>query len=361
MMNEEMKVAVISGGRGQDASYLAEFLLEKDYKVVAFERRISNPDFSNIKDIMNHPNFELVCGDVTDMASVCNIMSKYQPDEFYNLAGQSFVAASWDEPLETSNVNYNGVGNCLEAIRICSPKTKFLQASTSEVYGDVQNDKQDEDTPARPRSPYAASKHAAEGLIKTYRDSYGLFACYSRAFNHESKRRGQEFVTRKITKWIGDAWKIVDGKVSDYFKEGFPGDCSKRSGMLSYSAGFKRALVEGDIEPLRLGNLEARRDWSHAKDIVRGMWLMMQEDKPDDYVLASGTTRSIKEFLTDAFGIAGIGKWDVFVVVDEKFFRPADVNLLCGDASKAKEKLDWEPQISFTDMVKEMVNHDMDS
>lgn len=341
-----MKTAVITGIRGQDGSYLADLLLSKGYKVVGIERRSSSPDYSNIEHLFGDTNFVLEQGDITDFGSLTRILKEHQPDEFYNLAAQSFVGACWDQALATCEINFQGVANCLEAIRLISPHTKFFQASTSEVYGDVIGTRQDENTPARPRSPYAASKYGAESLIKVYRDSYNIFACFARSFNHESPRRGKQFVTRKITNAIGEMTKKT---AHAYFAE---------YGLLDYGYCLPMALSSGIIQPIKLGNLEAKRDWSHAKDIVRGIWMMLQQQEPDDYILASGTTRSIKDFLTHAFNVVNIDDWSEFVVIDQKLYRPADVNLLCGDYTKAKTKMGWKPEISFDALVQEMVECD---
>lgn len=697
-----MKTAIITGVRGQDGSYLSEFLLDKGYRVVGMERRSSMPNYSNLKYVLNHKNFILEEGDITDAGSMARLVSVYKPDEFYNIAAQSFVGASWNQPSATCDVNFTGVCNCLEAIRVCHPSTKFFQASTSEVYGDVINDMQDENTPARPRSPYAAAKYGAESLIKVYRESYNIFACYARSFNHESvlkntpiiikdhsdemidilpiedifksenhryegilevykgqyiwngdswtsiingtcyqdkdkqvraiqtvdsvvettldhyvfnennkdlpnsniqvgdrlfqteipnstaelnsdinfakflgfvcgdgyvgdssivltgidkeqlilyakllterfgfsytivnkgpglyegcknhifalnikcptdfcswvrsllytkgrekkvpkfilnsssivkqaffegyydadgrkagherykykgfttssatlclglifllnsfsdqkakckleykdgrryyyvqltcdrptligkhlikdknevikcfytksddgwffdvqttsetfatgpnlvkihnsPRRGEQFVTRKITKWIGDAFAAVEELIDNTawspvnaVKNG------RREYFVSTQEGFDAALQRDKILPLHLGNLSAKRDWSHAKDIVRGMWTMLQQDNPDDFVLASGEARSVEDFLSAAFGVVGVNDWKKFVVIDPKFYRPADVNLLCGDSSKARKVLGWSPEIPFDILVKEMVDHDIE-
>jgi GDPmannose 4,6-dehydratase len=339
-----MKTAIITGARGQDASYLAELLLDKDYKVVALERRVSSPDYSNIQTVIDNTNYILEQGDITDFGSLTRLIAKYKPDEFYNLAAQSFVGDSWNQSVATCEINYIGTCNCLEAIRLISPSTKFFQASTSEVYGDVITSMQDEETPARPRSPYASSKYASESLVKVFRESYGIFACFARSFNHESPRRGKQFVTRKITSAIAE---MVAASSRNYFGT-------------SYQGILESALRDGVIHPLRLGNLSAARDWSHAKDIVRGMWLIMQQDKPDDYVLASGTARTIREFLDAVFAVLGtIDDWSKFVVIDPKFFRPAEVELLCGNATKARTKLEWFPEISFEELVREMLDHDL--
>jgi GDPmannose 4,6-dehydratase len=258
------------------------------------------------------------------------LVQKYRPDEFYNAAAQSFVGASWDQPLTTCQINFDGVCNCLETIRLTSPDTKFFQFSTSEVYGDVTTEKQNEETPARPRSPYGASKYGAESLVKVYRDSYDLFACYARCFNYESQRRGKQFVTRKITSAIAEMWHIVDENIATLVSNG---------AFLSNQHAFDLCLERELIKPIALGNLDAQRDWSDCRDIIYGVWLIMQQDEPKDYVLASGQTHSIKEFLETAFGFMEIYDWEKFVTIDPKFYRPADVNYLCGDASKAKKEL----------------------
>jgi GDPmannose 4,6-dehydratase len=354
------KTALISGSKGQDASYLADLLLEKGYNVVSIDRRSSSPNYTNIQHLLKNPNYTIEQGDITDFGSVCRIVNKYKPDEFYNLAAQSFVGSSWDQAVATCNINFTGVCNCLEAVRLVHPGCRFYQASTSEVYGDVLDNKQSENTPARPRSPYAAAKHGAESLVKVYRDSYNMFACFGRLFNHESPRRGKEFVTRKITKWIGDSFKLVDEHVYDFVVESNPNYKSELAVMRTEKA-FETALEKGIIDKLKLGNLDASRDWTHAKDMVRGMWMMLQQETPDDYVLASGKTWTIRQFLDKAFGVLDIQDWSKFVEIDPKFYRPADVALLCGDYTKAKEKMGWEPQISFDDLVLEMVNHDIDN
>lgn len=694
----KQKTAIITGSRGQDASYLAELLLEKGYRVVAVDRRISSPDYCNIKHLMNHPSYKIEDGDVTDFGSMARLINEYKPEEFYNLAAQSFVAASWTQPLSTADANFNGVSNCLEAIRLFSPATKFFQASTSEVYGDVTGSLQNEDTPARPRSPYAAAKFGAESLVKVYRDSYGVFACFARSFNHESimsnspvilkggdgkidivpivdmfkteghryegllqeyvgysvwnssdwtkivkgtcyqdkdkkmrlvqtvsaccettldheiflrddtdvpnkdlklgdklfgvsypslgsdaefdlrlskfagfvagdgcinesgavtltgtdlellrsvaslvngygfetketnagpgqfdnctkdvwkieircgklglwlrenvytlrfrekrvpkfvlngsketkaaffegyyladgrkagheaykykgwttssatlclgliyvfkslynqtvkckteirgderyyyvqlgtdktncsngqhlkkdkdqivkleettnpdgwffdiqtesqtfatganlvkvhnsPRRGKEFVTRKITDWIGKSFAIVEQHILAELQKSAKE--SGQSAVATVEEAFQHCLLSGKIQPLALGNLDSKRDWSHAKDVVAGMWLMLQNDEPDDFVFASGRAVSISDFLDLAFKEIGIENWKPYVTIDAKFFRPADVNYLCGDASKAKRELKWNPNISLEQLVSEMVRNDI--
>jgi GDPmannose 4,6-dehydratase len=344
-MSNTSKVALISGCRGQDASYLSKLLLSKGYKVVGLERRVSSPDYTSIQECLDNPNFTLEQGDITDFGSLTRLLKQYQPDEFYNLAAQSFVGSSWDQSVVTCEINFLGVCNCLEAIRLISPKTKFYQASTSEVYGDVLTSTQNEETLARPRSPYAASKYAAESLIKVSRDSYGTFACFARCFNHESKFRPKQFVTRKITSAIGDMLRSIENGISSF-------------GSFDNQSLFEYALSQDVIRPIRLGNIDACRDFSHASDMVYGMWLMLQQEKPDDFVFASGTTRSIREFLDAAFLEVGVVDWSSLVVIDPAFYRPADVNVLCGDATKARQKLGWEPQVTFHSLVKEMIDYD---
>ncbi len=344
-----MKTAIITGARGQDASYLAELLLEKEYKVVGVERRSSSPDYSNIAHLLNNENYILEQGDITDFGSIARILKIHKPNEFYNLAAQSFVGASWDQPSVTCSINFDAVCNCLEAIRLHSTGVKFFQASTSEVYGDVITNVQDENTPARPRSAYGAAKYGSESLVKVYRDSYGIFACFARSFNHESPRRGKQFVTRKITSAIGDMCKKINSEM--YSLVG--------SDVNIDQSAFNHCLKEGIISPIHLGNLDAKRDWSHAKDIVRGMYMMLQHDMPDDFVFASGTTRSIREFLDAAFNAVGVSDWSKLVVIDQRLFRPAEVNLLCGDYSKAKAELGWEPEITFEELVQSMIERDV--
>ncbi len=339
----EQKTAIITGCRGQDASYLAELLLEKGYRVVGLERRVSSPDYSNIQGIIDNHDYILEQGDITDFGSLTRLLSKYKPQEFYNLAAQSFVGASWDQSVATCEINYIGTCNCLEAIKLISPKTKFFQASTSEVYGDVQTSMQNEDTPARPRSPYASSKYASESLIKVYRESFGIFACFARSFNHESPRRGKQFVTRKITAAIAEMYKTwIDSE-----RIGSPKDT------------YAYLLSTEKIRPIKLGNIDVSRDWSHAQDIVYGIWLMMQQESPKDYVLASGKTRTVREFLSRAFSLIGIEDWLDFVVIDPALYRPAEVKLLCGDSSRARNELGWEPKISFAQLVDDMFINDV--
>ena len=322
--------ALIFGITGQDGSYLAELLLDKGYKVTGVARRASVDTTSRIAHILDRINIA-EC-DITDQFCVSNVVYTEQPNEIYNLAAQSHVATSFTNPSATWSATAAGVLNILESIRYhdMMDKTKFYQASSSEMFGrnydEIDGIKyQDENTKFKPQSPYAIAKLAAHYLVDNYRESYGLFGCSGILFNHESERRGEKFVTRKITKWIGDFVKA--GKPSDY-------------------------------PQLRLGNLQARRDWGHAKDYVEAVWKMLQKDTPGDYVVATGETHSIIEFLDVAFKYIGIDDWGPYVVVDPKFFRPAEVDYLLGLPSKAKHELQWEPKISFEGLVKRMVEHD---
>lgn len=331
-----MKNALITGITGQDGSYLAELLLEKGYKVYGLVRRKSKLDFNNAEYLKG--KVEFIFGDMTDSASLLRAMEIAKPDEIYNLAAQSFVTTSWETPLSTADINAIGVTKLLEAVRLVKPETRVYQASTSEMFGKVQAVPQNETTPFYPRSPYGVSKLYGHWIIKNYRESYGMFACSGILFNHESERRGAEFVTRKIT--------ISVAKIK---------------------AGLQ--------ECVELGNLNASRDWGHSADYVRAMWLMLQQDVADDYVVASGETHTVRDFVTLAFRAAGMelefhgegekeyatlqGTDRVLVKVNPKFFRPAEVDLLIGDASKAKKVLGWEPKISYADLVKRMVESDM--
>lgn len=326
------KKALIFGITGQDGSYLAELLLSEGYDVYGVTRRVSVNTTQRINHILGKIN--ILEGDITDQFSVSNVIHELHPCEIYNLAAQSHVATSFTQPTVTWEITANGCLNILESIRslgLCD-KVKFYQASSSEMFGrnfstDNQGKKyQDENTPFYPQSPYAVAKLAAHHLVDNYRRSYGLFACSGILFNHESERRGEQFVTRKITKWIG-AW--YTSKSKDKFPK------------------------------LRLGNLEAKRDWGHAEDYVRAMWLMMQEDAAEDYVISTGITHSIREFLDEAFSYVGVYDWSNLVVVDPQFYRPSEVDYLLGRSSKAKIKLKWQPEIDFSDLVKRMVEHDI--
>ncbi|MBE5894352.1 MAG: GDP-mannose 4,6-dehydratase [Lachnospiraceae bacterium] len=332
-----MKRALITGINGQDGSYLSELLLEKGYEVYGILRRKSVVDYGNVAHIKDKIHF--IYADMTDVVSLINAMRISQADEVYNLAAQSFVATSWEQPIATAEIDAIGVTNLLEAIRIVNPKARFYQASTSEMFGKVQAIPQDETTPFYPRSPYGVAKLYGHWITKNYRESFDLYACSGILFNHEGERRGKEFVTRKITSTV---------------------------------ARIKLGLEEC----LELGNMDAKRDWGHSKDYVRAMWLMLQQDAPDDYVVATGETRTVREFVQIAFAKAGIeiefsgagvdeiGKdkatGKVLVKVNPKFFRPAEVELLIGSPKKAEEKLGWKREISFDEMVERMVKNDLE-
>ena len=324
-----IKTAIVTGVTGQDGSYLAEFLLKHDYRVVGLVRRSSNLNLSRISSILNVPEFKLEEFDLTDPASCSGMVQKYQPDEFYNLAAQSHVGTSFQQPNLTVNVNTLGVINILESIRVFSPATRFYQASTSEMFGYSFSTSpegikyQNEDTPMYPQSPYGAAKLASHNLVRIYRSSYQIYGSCGILFNHESPRRGENFVTRKITKYIG---KVMNGKTND---------------------------------KLSLGNLSAKRDWGHAKDYVRAMWLMLQQDKPEDYVVSTGETHSVEEFLVKAFNIVNLN-WQDYVLIDPGLYRPAEVDYLNGDSTKVRKLLGWSPEYSFDDLVKEMVTSDIE-
>jgi len=326
------KTALITGTTGQDGSYLAEFLLDKGYRVYGLIRRSSVDTTERIAHFQHHPKFELVEGDITDATCMNRIISGIQPNEVYNLAAMSHVGASFDQPITTCQIDAVGPLNILEAIRQSSPNTKFYQASTSELFGDTLIAPQNEETTMLPNSPYAVAKLYAHQLVGLYRRAYGIYACAGILFNHESERRGQDFVTRKITKYVANLQNWMDR-----------------------NTGFPRKDV--DVVPLALGNIEAKRDWSHAEDMVRGMWMMMQQEKPQDFVLGSGKTHTVKQFLDMAFGSIGLNYED-YIVIDPKFYRPVDVNLLHADPSKAKEVLGWEPHIGLDELVDRMVQSD---
>ncbi len=313
------KVALITGITGQDGSYLAELLLSKGYKVYGLVRRSSVEKFDNISHIKD--KIELVQGDLTDQNSLNFMIKEINPDEVYNLAAQSFVPTSWNQPLLTADVTALGVARMLEAIRLNNPKIKFYQASSSEMFGKVRETPQHEKTPFYPRSPYGVAKVYGHFITVNYRESYNIFACSGILFNHESPRRGLEFVTRKVTHAV---------------------------------ARIKLGLQK----ELRMGNLDAKRDWGFAGDYVEAMWLMLQQEKPDDYVISTGETHSIRELLEIAFGHVGLDYKD-YTVIDPKYLRPAEVDLLCGDSTKATSVLGWKPTVSFEKLVTMMVDHDL--
>jgi GDPmannose 4,6-dehydratase len=312
--------ALITGITGQDGSYLAELLLEKGYEVIGVARRSSTVNFERIFHIQDR--ITLATGDLLDEVSVINLLREYRPAEVYNLAAQSFVPTSWSQPVLTGEVTALGVTRVLDAIRTVDPEIRMYQASSSEMFGKVVEVPQCETTPFYPRSPYGVAKVYGHWITVNYRESYGLHASSGMLFNHESPRRGIEFVTRKI------------------------------------SYGVAR-IKEGLQEKLHLGNLDSQRDWGFARDYVRAMWLMLQQDEADDYVIATGETHSVREFCEAAFARAGLDYKD-HVVVDEKFFRPAEVDLLVGDPSKAAEKLGWRPEVSFRQLAELMVDADLE-
>ena len=314
------KRAVITGITGQDGSYLAELLLEKGYEVFGLVRRSSTVNFERIGHLQD--KIELISGDLLDQKSLVSVLQAARPQEVYNLGAQSFVPVSWEQPMLTGEVTGLGVTRLLEAIRTCDENIRFYQASTSELFGKAQETPQNEQTAFYPRSPYGVSKLYAHWITINYRESYGLFACTGILFNHESPRRGREFVTRKITHGVA-------------------------------------RIKHGLDEELCLGNLDSRRDWGYAGDFVRAMWMMLQQDDPDDYVIATGTSRTVGEFCEVAFAHVGLD-WRQHVVVDERFLRPAEVYTLLGDATKAREKLGWEPEVGFEEMVQQMVDWDLE-
>jgi GDPmannose 4,6-dehydratase len=314
------KRALITGITGQDGSYLAEFLLSQGYEVIGVVRRTSTVNFERIFHIQDQVT--LAPADLLDEMSIANALREYQPTELYNLAAQSFVPTSWSQPVLTGEVTALGVTRILDAIRIVDPSIRFYQASSSEMFGKVVEVPQRETTPFYPRSPYGVAKVYGHWITINYRESYGLHASSGMLFNHESERRGLEFVTRKI------------------------------------SYGVAR-IKEGVQEKLHLGNLDSQRDWGYAGDYVRAMWLMLQQDEADDYVIATGETHSVREFCEAAFARVGLDYND-HVVVDEKFFRPAEVDLLVGDASKAKAVLGWQPEVSFAQLAELMVDADVE-
>jgi GDPmannose 4,6-dehydratase len=314
-----MKKAFITGITGQDGSYLAEFLLGKGYGVYGMVRRASFQRFDRIEHILDR--VEITEGDLTDQSSLDDAIKTIAPDEVYNLASQSFVPTSWNQPVLTADVTGTGVTRMLEAIRKHKPDSKFYQASTSEMFGKVRETPQSEMTPFYPRSPYGVAKVYAHWITINYRESYNIFACSGICFNHESPRRGLEFISRKVTDGV---------------------------------ARIKLGLAD----QLKLGNLEARRDWGYAKDFVEAMWLMLQQDQPEDYVIATGVSHSVRDLVDTAFNYVGLPT-EPYVVIDPKLFRPAEVDILVGDPSKARANLGWMPTSSFKEMIHTMVEADL--
>jgi len=314
------KRALITGVNGMDGSHLADFLLEKNYEIFGLERRSSVKNRTNTAHLENKITF--LMGDLTDQNSLFRAIKESNPDEVYNLAAQSFVGESWNTPEQTSDVTGLGALRMLEAIREFGKPIKFYQASTSELYGRMVENPAKETTPFYPRSPYGVAKLYAHWITKNYRESYGMFNVSGILFNHESERRGLEFVTRKIS-----------------------------DGVAKISLGLQ--------DHISLGNLDARRDWGYAPDFVEAMWIMMQQEKPDDFVIATGEAHSIREFLDVAFRFIGIDKWSDYVKQDPRYMRPAEVDVLCGDFSKAQSLLDWKPKINFETLVNRMVQNDI--
>ena len=313
---------MVTGASGMDGSHMADLLLEKGYKVYGVERRSSVKNRTNTEHLFDNPNFEMLVGDLTDQNSLLRCLRTANPTEVYNFAAQSFVGESWNTPEQTSDVTGLGVLRMLEAIREYGEPVKFYQASSSEMFGRMVENPANENTPFYPRSPYGVSKLYGHWITKNYRESYDMFNVSGILFNHESERRGIEFVTRKIADGVAKIHLRLSDKIT-------------------------------------LGNLEAKRDWGYAPDYVEAAWLMLQQDTPDDYVIATGETRSIREFLDVAFNCVGITDWEGYVVQDPRFFRPAEVDVLRGDYSKAKNVLGWEPRTPFNVWVERMVKNDI--
>ena len=316
------KTAFITGMTGQDGPYLAKLLLEKDYQVYGLVKRYSNPNLDNIKFLGIENDIELITGDITDENSMNHLVKSIRPNEFYNLAAQSFVGASWDLNKVTTEVNSIGPLNILNAIQSNSPTTKFYQASTSEMYGNSNGEMQDENTTFKPRSPYGVSKLYAHWMTINFRESYSIHASSGILFNHESPIRGKEFVTRKVT-----------------------------DGIARIKLGLQDKIV--------LGNLDAKRDWGFAGDFVEAMWMMLQQDEPGDYVISTGIQHSITDLLNIGFNHVGIVDWKKYIESDPRFKRPAELDSLCGDSSKAKKILGWKPKTDFETLIKDMVDVDL--
>jgi len=317
------KVALISGITGQDGAYLAKLLLDKNYEVYGIFRRVSSPNFWRLQTLGIESKVNLIPADITDFSSILEAIKFTSPDEVYHLAAQSFVGASFESPIATAQITGVSTINLLEAIRQVDPTIKFYFAATSELYGNTRYDEKiNEETPFNPASPYAVAKLYGYWITKVYKESYKIFAANGILFNHESELRGLEFVTRKI------------------------------------SNGVARIYL-GLSNELRLGNLEARRDWGYAPEYVEAMWMMLQQDKPEDFVIATGESHSIREFVEEAFNYVGL-EWTKYVKIDKRFFRPLDVNELIGDYSKAKQKLGWEPKTTFRELVRKMVDADIE-
>jgi len=320
------KIAFLTGITGQDGSYLAELLLSKNYEIHGLVRRASTSNLERIAGIYSerqeNKNLFLHYGDLSDSSNLARLIAKIRPDEIYNIGAQSHVRISFDMPEYTADVDALGTLRLLEAIRETKVKCKFYQASSSEMFGKVQQIPQNEKTPFHPRSPYGVSKVFAYWIAINYREAYNIFACNGILFNHESPRRGENFVTKKISRGVAE-------------------------------------IAMGLRDKIYLGNLDAKRDWGYAPEYVEAMWLMLQQDKPDDYVIATGETHSVKEFVEESFACVGIKNWKKYVEIDKKYYRPAEVDLLMGDASKAKKILGWQPKVKFKELAKIMVESDL--
>jgi len=343
-----MKNVIITGVTGQDGSYMVDFLLKNtDYIIYGVRRRSSNPNLKNLKHNLDNPRFKIIIADLADSNSIDEIVKDIKPDYFINFAAQSFVGSSWQIPLQTFDATAVGVLRCLEAIRKYAPKCRFYSAGSSEEMGDVVYSPQDLKHPIRPRSPYGAAKAAARHITKVYRDSYNLYAIHSILYNHESERRGEEFVTRKITKGIARIYNAIKNNQK--------------------------------FDPIELGNLDSKRDWSHAEDFIEGIWLMLNQNTPKEYILSSNETHSVREFIEKSFHHANINNinWTgekeneklifkdengiekILVKINPKFYRPAEVDLLLGDSSEARKELNWIPKNSFDNLAKRMVESDI--
>lgn len=352
-MQDKPKSCIVTGVTGQDGSYMVDFLIENTNLIIyGIRRRSSNPNLKNIEKHLNNPRFKIIIGDLSDSNSIDEIVKEIKPNYFINFAAQSFVGSSWHIPLQTFDTVALGTLRCLEAIRKYAPTCRFYSAGSSEEMGDVLYSPQDLKHPIRPRSPYGAAKASARHITKVYRESYNLYAIHSILYNHESERRGEEFVTRKITKGVAKIFHAIKNKLP--------------------------------FEPIYLGNLEAKRDWSHAEDFIKGIWLMMNQQEPKEFILSSGETRTVKEFVEKAFKFAGIydGIWigkgkdlmlvlpdyllkegnvksKILVQTKDEFYRPAEVDVLLGDASEARKELGWNNVNSFEDLVQKMVMIDI--
>jgi GDPmannose 4,6-dehydratase len=346
------KKVLVTGVLGQDGANMVEYLLKNtDYDIFGMIRRSSNPNFINCQSFINDSRFKLIYGDLCDSVSIDSIVQDIKPDYFINFGAQSFVGCSWEIPLQTFDTNATGVARCLEAIRKRNPSCRFYSAGSSEEFGDVAYSPQDINHPIKPRSPYGASKASARHIVKVYRESYNLYAVHGILFNHEGTKRGEEFVTRKITKGVARIKKAIDNNQV--------------------------------FAPIELGNIDSKRDWSDSEDFVDGVWKMLNQKSPKDYILSSNETHSIREFIELAFGSAKIdGAWhgqglseeysittkyalkndpasSILIKINPKFYRPAEVDLLLGDSNPAREELCWKPKISFNELVKKMVDHDL--